>query len=301
MRNNITWKASAPVTVLSLLLVFLWLHTPSQRLRAIERNGKSSFLYTHRIVEPSTFGVCGNGLEGEVDSIGEALKIAEENPTPDIQRRVVHLSLRLASQDFLIISFPRQAFDEQAEQMIHGLAMVNDPDPNHVLLAGLVEDKAAVPHLQRLAADTTSDKAKAPPLYSNSWAASLALARMGDKQATKACVKRLLSELKKHPSAFERLQIDGVTYLDYIRQPESIEALKQVLVAKQPVFKQTNTSTEAQRNYRFHQQQFKAYMSLLKSLKDAPQPPDKDRIFMGRDTEKLRTWMESQKRLVIKR
>jgi hypothetical protein len=177
-------------SIIVLLLVLVWIKSPTGRLTMYEWKGDSRLDQRQR-------GFRANDIAD----------IAKHNTHPAIQQRAVRLLIEPSAHPSLI-QLPAAAFDEYSRAVIHRRVMLPRPDNFDVLLAGLVYDKSSVPRLRKL---------RMPE-------AQMALARLGDKAAIKLSVARLLRESEVDEVNAGRI---GGLYqqLDYLRQPESVSVL----------------------------------------------------------------------------
>lgn len=89
-----------------------------------------------------------------------------------------------------LVEYRKADFGPTAPDAVAKLVAEPDPNPNAILLAGLLEVKAVTDTLKKLAAPA----AGAPSFQSAPWTAAAALARMGDADMAKFCVATVAGE-----------------------------------------------------------------------------------------------------------
>jgi len=161
-----------------------------------------------------------------------ALGVARRNPGLDIQQKVVQFLLnvaesgdtsglsRLASER--LVSFSRAAFTDESKKAVERLMARPEPWPEVVLLAGVINLQAAKPQLEKW---SQGEDNKIGWFGRRTWAAHLALARMGVETEIDYCIKRVESE-KDSVMRATRLLRD----LAYIRQPQTVAVLVNYLI-----------------------------------------------------------------------
>lgn len=89
-----------------------------------------------------------------------------------------------------LVQYRKADFGPKAGDAVAKLVAEADPNPNALLLAGLLEVKAAVDDLRKLAGQATG-----PPSFQTvGWTAAAALARMGDADMAKFCAATVENE-----------------------------------------------------------------------------------------------------------
>ena len=169
-------------------------------------------------------------------------------PGVDAQRRaafVEHMLRRCTAETPLLRGqllkwlqdFRREDFSAESRQLLNALSWTPDFLPEAILLIGIVELHEATPRLREQVENNPLGESPPPGYHmDNTWAALMALARMGDE----ASLAEMLRQIQR-----EQDIVVQVTFLlmdlAYTRQPKAYDVLRQYLNSDQrlPQVKET--------------------------------------------------------------
>jgi len=170
------------------------------------------------------------------DAYATGWSIAVRSDQPPIRRDVISSLIRACSDPSglvwqsaagYLLAFSADDFTEDSKACVRALIASERPDRRMVLLAGVAELKDQAPKLRALLADETrlyTEKYAGVWWGSASWAARLALARMGSQSDINRCVELVQSEPDPVLRVGRLLQ-----HLAFIRQPRAIALLQAYL------------------------------------------------------------------------
>ena len=167
-------------------------------------------------------------------------RVAELHPQVEVRKQVadilvMHCSDRKVGRrcyGYLISGYQANDFSESSKDIIKQ-KLHKDPSSVYkyngiIRLSGMANMQDQLPRLNEVIAEDTEHREslkrfEMPWNYTRTWDAHLAKARMGVKEDIDWCVSKIKEEIDTNP----RYHVSIFDDLGYIRQPESVELLKE--------------------------------------------------------------------------
>ncbi len=178
-----------------------------------------------------------------------------------------------------LVPYRKADFGPTAGDAVAKLVAEADPNPNAILLAGLLEVKAATDDLKKLAGQATG----APSFQTVGWTAVAALARMGDTDMAKFCVATVEGE--KDPVQRDR----HLWLLAYTRS----DAAKKLLVA----YLNSDDRLPGVKPGDGHKVALTALTQLAGTVQDFPVKGSLTHTYTAEQLAAARKWVKDQKEL----
>ena len=205
---------------LSVIAANLEKEDPHQSLALLEKYLKSKWLEARK-------------------AIGYINRVAYLHPQSEVRQKVVDLLVKNYSDrniggrcyEYLLRDYQADDFSEYSKDIIRQkLNKKPLPGSGSTKLAGVANIQDQIPRLNEIVAEDTKNREHIKPFldkvhwrYTKTWNARLAKARMGVKEDVEYCVSKIKDEIDNNP----RFPSFLITDLGYIRQPESVELVKE--------------------------------------------------------------------------
>lgn len=176
-------------------------------------------------------------------------RVAELHPQPEVRQKVVDLLVKYYSDhnighrcyEYLLRDYQADDFSEYSKDIIRkylneeNLSAVSSWD---IRLSGIANLQGQIPRLNEIILEDTKNREHIKPFldkvhwrHTKTFDIRLAKARMGVKEDVKYCVSKIKEDVDNNP----RFPVFLLNNLGYIRQPESVELLKDYFLSERKI------------------------------------------------------------------